>query len=63
MSAACAEVVWLRSLLDQLGFSQPTPTPLYHFSLHLYGSSSYIYLYQSYASTAPSISCWQIVAG
>ena len=29
MSAACAEVVWLRSLLDQLGFSQPTSTPLH----------------------------------
>ena len=29
MSAACAEVIWLRSLLDQLGFSQPTSTPLH----------------------------------
>ena len=29
MPAACAEVVWLRSLLDQLGFCQPTSTPLH----------------------------------
>jgi len=29
MSSACAEVVWLCSLLDQLGFSQPTSTPLH----------------------------------
>ncbi|XP_027913901.1 uncharacterized protein LOC114173612 [Vigna unguiculata] len=29
MPAACVEVVWLRSLLDHLGFSQPTSTPLH----------------------------------
>ena len=29
MSAACAEIVWLRGLLAELGFSQPNPTPLH----------------------------------
>jgi len=29
MSSNCAEVVWLRSLLDQLRFSQPTSTPFH----------------------------------
>ena len=29
MSVACAEIVWLRGLLAELGFSQPNPTPLH----------------------------------
>ena len=29
MSAACSEIVWLRGILSELGFSQPDPTPLY----------------------------------
>jgi len=29
MSAACSEVIWLRGLLSELGFSQAQPTPLH----------------------------------
>ena len=29
MSIACFEIVWLRGILSELGFSQPDPTPLY----------------------------------
>ena len=29
MSTACYEIVWLRRILFELGFSQPNPTPLY----------------------------------
>ena len=29
MFAACSEIVWLRGILSELGFSQPDPTPLY----------------------------------
>lgn len=29
MSAACSEIVWLRGLLAELGFTQSNPTPLY----------------------------------
>ena len=29
MSAACSEIIWLRGILFELGFSQPDPTPLY----------------------------------
>lgn len=29
MSAASSEIVWLRSLLSELGFPQSNPTPLY----------------------------------
>ena len=29
MSAACSEIVWLRGILSELGFSQPDPTSLY----------------------------------
>ena len=29
MSIACSEIVWLRGILSELGFSQPDPTPLY----------------------------------
>ena len=29
MSTACSEIIWLRGLLDELGFSQPHPTPLH----------------------------------
>ena len=29
MSSACSEIVWLRSILEELGFSQPNSTPLY----------------------------------
>ena len=29
MSTACYEIVWLRGILSELGFSQPDPTPLY----------------------------------
>ena len=29
MSYACSEIVWLRGLLGELGFSQSDPTPLY----------------------------------
>jgi len=34
-STTCVEVVWLRSLLDHHGFSQPTSTPL-----HVYNTSA-----------------------
>lgn len=29
MSAACSEIIWLRGLLTELGFSQEQPTPLH----------------------------------
>ncbi|KAH7516144.1 hypothetical protein FEM48_Zijuj10G0104000 [Ziziphus jujuba var. spinosa] len=29
MSAACSEIVWLRGLLAELGFTQSNPTPLH----------------------------------
>ena len=29
MSAACSEIIWLRGLLTELGFSQAQPTPLH----------------------------------
>jgi hypothetical protein len=29
MSAACSEIIWLRGLLSELGFSQTKPTPLH----------------------------------
>lgn len=29
MSAACSEIIWLRGLLKELGFSQDKPTPLH----------------------------------
>nr|KYP37238.1 Retrovirus-related Pol polyprotein from transposon TNT 1-94 [Cajanus cajan] len=29
MYFACSEIVWLRSLLEELGFSQPDSTPLH----------------------------------
>ena len=29
MSSTCSEIVWLRSLLEELGFSQPHSTPLH----------------------------------
>ena len=29
MSVACLEIIWLRGLLSELGFSQPDPTLLY----------------------------------
>ena len=29
MSAACSEIIWLRGLLSELGFSQSQPTPLH----------------------------------
>lgn len=29
MSSACIEIVWLRCLLEELGFSQHTTTPLH----------------------------------
>ena len=29
MSTACSEIIWLRGLLEELGFSQTTSTPLY----------------------------------
>jgi hypothetical protein len=29
MSTACSEIVWLRGLLEELGFSQITSTPLH----------------------------------
>lgn len=29
MSAACSEIIWLRGLLTELGFSQQQPTPLH----------------------------------
>ena len=29
LSVACSEIVWLRGILSELGFSQPDPTPLY----------------------------------
>ena len=29
MSVACSEIIWLREILSELGFSQPNPTPLY----------------------------------
>jgi len=29
MSAACSEIIWLRGLLSELGYSQQHPTPLH----------------------------------
>ena len=29
MSTACSEIVWLRGLLEELGFPQTTSTPLH----------------------------------
>jgi len=29
MFATCYEIIWLRSLLSELGYSQKTPTPLH----------------------------------
>eukprot|EP00268_Persea_americana_P026337 TRINITY_DN25727_c0_g1_i8.p1 TRINITY_DN25727_c0_g1~~TRINITY_DN25727_c0_g1_i8.p1 ORF type:complete len:108 (+),score=9.58 TRINITY_DN25727_c0_g1_i8:284-607(+) len=29
MSAACLEIIWLHGLIEELGFSQTSPTPLH----------------------------------